>query len=59
MSSHPNDDEVRPPEDEAEQDQAEQDQAEQDQQAAGAEITTTEGGGSTFEPEEDPEGHAG
>ena len=54
MSSHPNDDEVRPPEDEAEQDQAEQ-----DQQAAGAEITTTEGGGSTFEPEEDPEGHAG
>ena len=31
----------------------------QDQEAVGVEIGRTEGEGSTFEPEEDPEGHAG
>jgi hypothetical protein len=29
-----------------------------EQEAAGVEIGRTEGEGSTFEPEEDPEGHA-
>ena len=31
----------------------------QDQEDAGVEIGRTEGEGSTFEPEEDPEGHGG
>ncbi|GGM85608.1 hypothetical protein GCM10009721_07900 [Terrabacter tumescens] len=30
-----------------------------DEEAVGVEIGNTDGGGSTFEPEEDPEGHAG
>ncbi|MFC7359096.1 hypothetical protein [Nocardioides astragali] len=48
MSSQPNDPDVGRPGDETE-----------DQDAAGVEIGSTEGEGSTFEPEEDPEGHAG
>lgn len=48
MSSQPNDPDVARPGDETE-----------DQDAAGVETTSTEGEGSTFEPEEDPEGHAG
>ena len=31
----------------------------QDQEPAGVEIGSTDGEGSTFEPEEDPDGHAG
>ncbi|MBC9821151.1 hypothetical protein [Terrabacter sp. MAHUQ-38] len=31
----------------------------EDQEATGVEIGNTDGEGSTFEPEEDPEGHAG
>lgn len=33
-------------------------EVDQDQEAAGVEITTTDGEGSTFEPEEDPEADA-
>lgn len=38
-------------------DEAEQSQ-EQSQERAGAEVGMSDGEGSTFEPEEDPEGHA-
>jgi hypothetical protein len=31
----------------------------EEEEAAGVEIGSTDGEGSTFEPEEDPEGHAG
>ena len=48
MSSHSNDPDVEQPGDENGQ----------DQEAAGVEIGSTDGEGSTFEPEEDPEGHA-
>ncbi len=34
------------------------DPASQDQGAPGAEVGMSEGEGSTFEPEEDPEGHS-
>jgi hypothetical protein len=47
MSSHANDPGGEPPGDEAGE----------DQQATGVEIGRTDGEGSTFEPEEDPEGH--
>ncbi|WP_165821170.1 hypothetical protein [Nocardioides gansuensis] len=36
-----------------------EDEIGQEQEAAGVEIGSTDGEGSTFEPEEDPEGHAG
>jgi hypothetical protein len=48
MSSQSNDPDVERPGDETDQ----------DQEAAGVEIGRTDGEGSTFEPEEDPEGHA-
>ena len=35
------------------------DEAEQSQEPTGAEVGMSDGEGSTFEPEEDPEGHAG
>lgn len=35
------------------------DETGEDQDAAGVEIGSTDGEGSTFEPEEDPEGHGG
>jgi hypothetical protein len=38
-------------------DDVNRDENEQPQQGAGAEIGVSEGEGSTFEPEEDPEGH--
>jgi hypothetical protein len=49
MSAHPN---------HRDEEQSEHEKA-QDQEAAGVEIGSTDGEGSTFEPEEDPEGHAG
>jgi hypothetical protein len=49
MSVQSNDPDVEQPEQESAQ----------DQDAAGVEIGNTDGEGSTFEPEEDPEGHAG
>lgn len=49
MSSHP---------DEPAGEQSDLDAGE-DKEGAGVEIGLTEGEGSTFEPEEDPEGHAG
>ncbi len=49
MSSQANDPGVEKPEDETGRDDV----------PAGVETTSTEGEGSTFEPEEDPEGHAG
>lgn len=36
-----------------------EDETSQEQEAVGVEIGSTDGEGSTFEPEEDPEGHAG
>ena len=47
MSTHSHDSDVEQPEEEIDQDQE-----------AGEEIGSTDGEGSTFEPEEDPEGHA-
>ena len=49
MSDHSNEPGVEEPEDDTGQ----------DQEAAGVEIGRTEGEGSTFEPEEDPEGFDG
>ena len=49
MSSQSNDPDIEHP----------GDQTGQEQEAAGVEIGSTDGEGSTFEPEEDPEGHAG
>lgn len=49
MSTHSNDPDVEPP----------QDETGLDKEGAGVEIGITDGEGSTFEPEEDPEGHAG
>ena len=49
MSAHSNEPGVEQPEDEIGQ----------DQEAAGVEVGKSDGEGSTFEPEEDPEGHAG
>lgn len=49
MSTHSNDPDVEKPENEIGQ----------GQESAGVEIGRTDGEGSTFEPEEDPEGHAG
>jgi hypothetical protein len=49
MSSHSNDPDSEHP----------GHQTGQEKQPAGVEIGSTDGEGSTFEPEEDPEGHAG
>ena len=49
MSAHSNDPDVE---------QSEPDKA-QDEEVSGVEIGRSDGEGSTFEPEEDPEGHAG
>ena len=49
MSTHPNDPAVDRPEDAADHEQG----------AQGVEVGSTDGEGSTFEPEEDPEGHDG
>ena len=51
MSAQSNDTDVERSEPETEPDQ--------EQEPAGVEIGSTDGEGSTFEPEEDPEGHAG
>jgi hypothetical protein len=48
MSNQPNDPAVDRPED----------APEHDQDAPGVEVGSSDGEGSTFEPEEDPEGHA-
>ena len=48
MSAQSNDPDVEQPDPEPDRDQP-----------AGVEIGSTDGEGSTFEPEEDPEGHAG
>ena len=55
MSTHSSDHDGEQPDDQSGQAQHQ----DPDQEAVGVEIGRTDDEGSTFEPEEDPEGHAG